>query len=267
MALGDTGVPSGAACPHRHHRPCSLAKHPMDTGYGHPDPGCPHRPLNTPGVPMDGITPVRGLLQAHCPCPPMLGTGRDEGRCPGGDGADGERGQDDRGPRRCLGDTDGEREDRGAKSQSIHPWRGPGQWFIHRRRGPRPGRAGARRDTCRGRCRTGRRRRAACPSPGSRHSPRSAGSRDAASAWGLRAGGPGGPGGPGPTCTHQAAPADAEIRGAGAAAGAVQHPAEGVVEVVPHSQAVEVADVGGCRSPAGREGGDAGGSRDPQSAR
>lgn len=84
---------------------------------------------------------------------------------------------------------------------------------------------------------------------------------------GSEMGVPGGPGGPGPACTHQAAPADAEVRGAGAAAGAVQHPAEGVVEVVPHGQAVEVTDVGGCRSPAGREGGDAGGSRDPRSAR
>lgn len=176
-----------------------------------------------------------------------------------------ERGHGDRGPRRCLGDTDGEQEGRGAKSQSIHPWRGPGQWFIHRRRGLRPGRAGARRDTCRGcRRRTGRRRRAACPSPGSHRSPRSAGSRDMASGWGVRRGGPGGPG---PACTHQAAPADAEVWGAGAAAGAVQHPAEGVVEVVPHGQAVEVADVGGCRSRVGREGGDAGGSCGPRSAR
>lgn len=73
--------------------------------------------------------------------------------------------------------------------------------------------------------------------------------------------GPGGPEGPGPACTHQAAPADAQVRGAGAAAGAVQHPAEAVVEVVPLGQAVEVAEVGGCQSRVGRDRGDAGDSR------
>lgn len=81
---------------------------------------------------------------------------------------------------------------------------------------------------------------------------------------GQRWGSQGIPRGPGPVCTHQAAPTDTEVRGAGAAAGAVQHPAEAVVEVVPHGQAVEVTDVGGCQSQAGREGGDTGDSHGPR---
>lgn len=160
------------------------------------------------------------------------------------------------------GDPGWGQEDRGAKSQSIHPWKGPGQWFIHRRRGPSPGTAGAQGHTSRGRCRSGRRRRGESPSPGSRHSPRSVGSPDTPSARGARDGGPGGSGGS--VCTHQAAPADAQVRGAGAAAGAVQHPAEAVVEVVSLGQAVEVAEVWGCQSRVGRGWGDGGTAVSPQ---
>lgn len=52
------GVPSRAVCPHRHHCPYSLARHPMDTGYGCTDPGCPQGPPNSPGDPMDGASEI-----------------------------------------------------------------------------------------------------------------------------------------------------------------------------------------------------------------
>lgn len=55
-----------------------------------------------------------------------------------------------------------------------------------------------------------------------------------------------GPSGQSPIQTYQALTADAELRGVRAAAGAVQHPAEGVVEVVPRGQAVQVAEVRSC---------------------
>lgn len=211
-------------------------------------PQCLWTPLGTQQrPPSDGTAPS--------PCPCVLGTGRDQGR--GSWRGDGTKEE----PGGALGTRTG---DRGAKSQSIHPWRGPGQWFIHRRRGPSPGRAGARTHTSRGRRRSGRRRPGASPSPGSRHSPRSAGTPDTPSAPGWAPGGSGGFwGGLSPARTHQAAPPHAQIRGAGAAAGPVQHPPEAVVEVVSLGQAVEVAEVWRCRSRVGRGCGDAGDSTDP----
>lgn len=171
------------------------------------------------------------------------------------------RGWDNRDPGDTLGTRMGT-GGQGSQEPKHSPMEGAGAMFIHRRRGPSPGTAGARGRTSRGgRCRSGRRRRGVSPSPGSRHSPRSVGSPDTPSAWGARNGGPRGSGGS--VCTHQAAPTDAQVRGAGAAAGAVQHPAEAVVEVVSLGQAVEVAEVWGCQSRVGRGWGDARDSREP----
>lgn len=277
------GVPPGAVYPHRHHHPHSLSPHPTDTGCGHTDPGCPQGPPNTPGESMDH----RGAPETPPPSPrrsdalcneakspqrepavpsPRAGDRRGSGTLPRQMGQQ-ERG--DRGPQQCLGDRGGTGQ-QGSQEPKHSPMEGAGAMGHSPEEGSAPWKSRCTKrhpswpllphwPQASGRAPEPRipSQPTLCGEPRCRLSVGALRTRGSRGFLGL----------PGPTCTHQAAPADAEVRGAGAAAGAVQCPAEGVVEVVPHGQAVEVADVGGCRNPGGWEGGDAGDSRGPRPAR